>query len=523
MNKTISFDNLGLSNNILQSLRKRGFEIPTPIQEKTIPIILESEFDLVGQAQTGTGKTAAFGLPLLDLVDGSTGQIQIIILAPTRELAIQISEELNSFRGQKKLTILPIYGGQSIDKQIGKLTTGVDIIVGTPGRVIDLIKRKNLNLKDISYLVLDEADEMLNMGFVEDVEFIMKTTNSQKRTYMFCATMPKEIMSLAHKYMSEFKTIKIESNQLTTILTDQIYFEVEEADKLEALCRIIDYEIDFYGLVFCRTKVDVDRVTNRLNDRGYQAEAIHGDISQSQREKVLSQLKSKKVNILIATDVAARGIDINNLTHVINYSLPQDPESYVHRVGRTGRAGNEGTAITFVTRRELRNLMLIQKHSKTDIRKGKIPGISEIIEMKKKWIIDEVELRANEKIEKIYKSLANKILATVEPESALAALLKYTFHDDLDITTFKEIDDAKPSIKEATKLFIAKGKKDGMTKRSVVDFIVQKAKTREAKISNIEIYDTYSFITVPFREAEFILRAFKKERFGKKSIVEKAS
>jgi ATP-dependent RNA helicase DeaD len=523
MNNTLSFDNLGLSNNILQSLKKRGFETPSPIQEKTIPIILEGKFDLVGQAQTGTGKTAAFGLPLLDLIAESTGQIQAIILAPTRELAIQISEELNSFRGQRKLTILPIYGGQSIEKQIGKLTTGVDIIVGTPGRVIDLIKRKNLNLKNISYLVLDEADEMLNMGFVEDVEFIMKTTNSQKRTYMFCATMPKEIMALAHKYMSEFKTIKIESNQLTTILTDQIYFEVEESDKLEALCRIIDYEIDFYGLVFCRTKVDVDKVTSRLNDRGYQAEAIHGDISQSQREKVLSQLKSKKVNILIATDVAARGIDINNLTHVINYSLPQDPESYVHRVGRTGRAGNEGTAITFVTRRELRNLMLIQKHSKTDIRKGKIPGISEIIEMKKKWIINEVELRANEKIEKIYKSLANKILSSVESENALAALLKYTFHDDLDVTTFKEIDNVKPSIREATKLFIAKGKKDGMTKRSIVEFIVQKAKTREAKISNIEIYDTYSFITVPFREAEFILRAFKKEKFGKKSMVEKVS
>jgi len=518
-----TFENLGLSDNILKSLKKRGFETPSPIQEKAIPIILNGNNDLVGQAQTGTGKTAAFGLPLLDLVKESSGQVQIIVLAPTRELAIQISEELNSLKGSKRITIAPIYGGQSIEKQIGKLSSGVDIIVGTPGRVIDLIKRKNLNLKNISHLVLDEADEMLNMGFVEDVEFIMKTTNDQKRTYMFCATMPKEIMALSHKYMRDIQTIKIVSNQLTTILTDQIYFEVEESDKLEALCRIIDYEIDFYGLVFCRTKIDVDNVAGRLNDRGYQAEAIHGDISQSQREKVLSQLKSRKVNILIATDVAARGIDINNLTHVINYSLPQDPESYVHRVGRTGRAGNEGTAITFVTRRELRNLMLIQKHSKTDIRKGKIPGISEIIEMKKNWILNEVEQKSSEKIEKIYKSLASKILDSVSPEDAIATLLKYTFHDDLDVASYKEIKDVKPSIKEATKLFIAKGKKDGMSKRSIVDFIVQKAKTHEAKISNIEIYDTYSFITVPFREAEFILRAFKKEKFGKKSMVEKVN
>ncbi|PKL85141.1 MAG: RNA helicase [Ignavibacteriae bacterium HGW-Ignavibacteriae-1] len=525
MNTPLTFEELGLSDNILQSLHTKGFETPSPIQEQSIPIIMGGDYDLVGQAQTGTGKTAAFGLPILDLIEENARRVQAIVLAPTRELAMQISEELNSLKGSKRVVIAPIYGGQSIDRQIAKLTSGVDIIVGTPGRVIDLLNRKVIKLQQISYLVLDEADEMLNMGFVDDVELIMKTTNSEKRTFMFCATMPKEILGLAKKYMNEFKTIKIESNQLTTILTDQIYFEVEESDKLEALCRIIDFEMDFYGLIFCRTKLDVDRVSTRLNDRGYQAEAIHGDISQSQREKVLAQLKSKRVNILVATDVAARGIDVQNLTHVINYSLPQDPESYVHRVGRTGRAGNEGTAITFVTRREVRNLSFIQKHSKTDIRKGKLPGIAEIIEAKKDWIMTEIETKSAEKLEKIYKALANKILTTIDPETALATLLKYTFADDLDVTSYKEIrerESSKPSIKEQTRLFIAKGKKDGMSKRSIVNFIVEKAKTRETKISNVEVFDAYSFITVPFQEAEFILRTFKREKFGKKPMVVKA-
>jgi ATP-dependent RNA helicase DeaD len=525
MNTPLTFEELGLSDNLLQSLHTKGFETPSPIQEQCIPIIMGGDYDLVGQAQTGTGKTAAFGLPIIDLIEENARRVQAIVLAPTRELAMQISEELNSLKGSKRIVIAPIYGGQSIDRQISKLTSGVDIIVGTPGRVIDLLNRKVIKLQQISYLVLDEADEMLNMGFVDDVELIMKTTNSEKRTFMFCATMPKEILGLAKKYMNEFKTIKIESNQLTTILTDQIYFEVEESDKLEALCRIIDFEMDFYGLIFCRTKLDVDRVSTRLNDRGYQAEAIHGDISQSQREKVLAQLKSKRVNILVATDVAARGIDIQNLTHVINYSLPQDPESYVHRVGRTGRAGNEGTAITFVTRREVRNLSFIQKHSKTDIRKGKIPGIAEIIEAKKDWIMTEIETKSAEKLEKIYKALANKILTSIDPEIALATLLKYTFADDLDVTSYKEIrerESSKPSIKEQTRLFIAKGKNDGMSKRSIVNFIVEKAKTRETKISNVEVFDSYSFITVPFQEAEFILRTFKREKFGKRPMVVKA-
>ena len=549
MEKLEKFRQLGLSDNLLKSLKEKGFEVPSPIQEKTIPIILNSQSDLVGQAQTGTGKTAAFGLPIIDLITEKSKKVQVIILAPTRELAMQISEELNSLKGHKKIHIVPIYGGQSYEQQLRKLSAGVDIIVGTPGRVIDMLGKKALNLESISYLVLDEADEMLNMGFVDEVEEILKLTNPEKRTFMFCATMPREILSLAKKYMKEFEVVKIEGQQNTTDLTDQIYFEVEEYDKFEALCRIIDIEIDFYGLIFCRTKLDVDNITNRLSDRGYDAESIHGDLSQAQREKVLSKFKNKKSNILVATDVAARGIDIVNLTHVINYALPYDAESYVHRVGRTGRAGNEGTAITFVTRKESRYLMQIQRYSKTDIRRGKIPGVAEIINAKKEWIKTEINSLTNENIDKIYKTLAKDFLVDSQPEDILAALLKYTFKNELDVSSYKEIkevrerrdtrdsrgesrgdfrdshdsrDNRQVEITEQTRLFIALGKKDGMTRKSIVQLIKDKAKTFDEKINDVQVFDTFSFITVPFREAEIILKVFKNDRPGKRPMIEKA-
>lgn len=538
MNNLDSFRRLGLSDNIINTLIARGFEKPSPIQEQTIPIILEQDDDLVGQAQTGTGKTAAFGLPMLDLLHEKSKKVQALILAPTRELAIQISEELNSFKGSKKLHIVPIYGGQSIDQQLKKLGSGVDIVVGTPGRVIDHINRKTLKLDSIDWLVLDEADEMLKMGFIDEVEQIMQTTNPEKRTLMFCATMPQEILSLAKRYMKRFELVKIENNQLEKTLTDQIYFEVEESDKFEALCRIIDYENDFYGFIFCRTKLDVDSITNRLIDRGYDAEAIHGDITQAQREKTLTKFRNKRVTILVATDVAARGIDVKNLTHVINYALPQDAESYVHRVGRTGRAGSEGTAITFVTRREARLLIPIQKLSKVSIRRGKLPEIHDVIASKKQFIKEELFRIAEEgEIDHVYNTFAKEMMQEKDAQEILASLLKYSFKDELDVKNYREIKEVKPfreyndrdardsgaAIKSPTRLFIAMGKKDGMTKRSIVELIKEKAKTRDSKINDVQVFDTYSFITVPFQEAEIILKVFKSlDKTRKRPIVEKA-
>lgn len=299
------FKSLGLSENTLMALKKKGFEEPTPIQVKAIPLLLKGDKDIIGQAQTGTGKTAAFGIPIIEKIKERSNNVQAFILVPTRELAIQVSEEMNSLKGHKRLHIIPLYGGQSIDQQLQRLEKGVDIVVGTPGRVLDHINRKSLNLGKISYLVLDEADEMLNMGFIDDVEEILKSTGSEKRMLLFSATIPKAILNIAKKYMKQYEFIAEKNEQLTVSLTEQICFEVSFSDKFEALCRIIDIEKEFYGLIFCRTKIDVDNIANRLIDRGYDADALHGDISQHQREKILNKLKNHKINILVATDVAA--------------------------------------------------------------------------------------------------------------------------------------------------------------------------------------------------------------------------
>ena len=365
------FKELGLSENTINALKIKGFTNPTPIQKKAIPILLKGNLDIVGQAQTGTGKTAAFGIPMVETLKENSKDVQAIVLTPTREIAIQVSDEINSLKGKKNLRIIPVYGGQSIVEQTRKLKKGVDIVVGTPGRVLDHLKRGTLKLHNISYFVLDEADEMLDMGFIDDVEEILRYTNPDKKMLLFSATLLRKIMSLAKKYMRKHEIISVKREQLTTNMVEQVYYEVRSSDKFEALCRTIDMNNDFYGLVFCKTRADVNDVANKLANRGYKAEGIHGDIVQNQRERILSRFKNKRSNILVATDVAARGIDINNLTHVINYSLPQNPESYVHRIGRTGRAGKRGKAISLINRREYKKLKHIERTMKVKIRRLK--------------------------------------------------------------------------------------------------------------------------------------------------------
>ncbi len=522
MEKLVKFKNLGLSDDTLKALKKKGFEEPTPIQEKSIPILLKGECDLIGQAQTGTGKTAAFGLPILEQIKEKVKHTQCLILAPTRELAIQISDELNSLKGSKKLHIVPIYGGQAIDLQLRSLKKSVDIVVGTPGRVIDHIKRKSMKLNDISHLVLDEADEMLNMGFLEDVEIIMKATNQEKRTMLFSATMPKEILRIAKKYMKDYEVVAIKKAQLTASLTDQIYFEVSTSQKFDALCRIIDIEHEFYGLIFCRTKVDVDKIGRRLIDRGYDADSLHGDISQSQRETILNKFKGRRTNILVATDVAARGIDINDLTHVINFSLPQDPEYYIHRIGRTGRAGKEGTAITFVTPEEYRKLLFIQKITKAKIRKEKIPKIKDIINSKKTRIKTQLNSIIKEDKYSDFIAMAQDLLGEQEPENIIAALLKHTYKDELSGKGYSEIKEISVDKTGTARLFVALGKSDSITRGKIIKLITQKANIEESKIDDVKIFDDFSFITVPFEDAEIILHVFKKEGKGKRPIVVRA-
>jgi len=521
--KSDAFRKFGLGEDILAALARKGFEEPSPIQEKTIPMLIEGKNDLIAQAQTGTGKTAAFGLPLIELLKPRAGHVQALVLAPTRELAIQVAEELNSLKGNRKLEIVPIYGGQAFSEQLRRLKRGVDIVVGTPGRVIDHINRRTLKVDNISYMILDEADEMLNMGFIEDVETILETTPNEKRVLMFSATMPDRIRHLAERFLGDYKMITVAKEHPTIALTDQIYFEVSERDKFEALCRIIDMEPDFYGLVFMRTRVETEAIGNRLINRGYSASFLHGDISQAQRLRILDSFRKKRVNILAATDVAARGIDIQDLTHVINYALPQDPESYVHRIGRTGRAGKEGTAITFVTPSEYRKIGFIKRVARTEIRKEEIPSVTDIIQLKTRRIQNDIEEIIEKETYKKYIPLADKLLGETDPWTVMASMLKLAFQDELDESNYKEIRQPAPERHGKARLFIAKGKADGMTVKEILNLIQSKVRMDSRQIRDIRIYNNFSFVNVPLAEAEKILTAFRKTRKnGKPPLVVKA-
>ena len=515
------FEDFGLSIEVLDALEKKGFEEPSDIQKLVIPELLKERTHLIGQAQTGTGKTAAFGIPILETVEADK-TVKALILAPTRELANQVADEIYSLKGKKDIRVLAVYGGASIENQIKKLKSGVDIVVGTPGRVMDLMRKKVLKVNNLDYFVLDEADEMLNMGFLEDIELILEETNDEKKMLFFSATMPKAIMDIAKKFMDDYKLLKVKKQELTTDLTEQIYYEVKQEDKFEALCRVLDYTQDFYGIVFCRTKSEVDDVTNRLKARNYDAECIHGDITQGLRQKALDLFKKKVLTILVATDVAARGIDVSNLTHVINYAIPQEAESYVHRIGRTGRAGHKGIAITFVTPREARTLAQIKRVTKTDIKRESIPNVSEIIEAKKEALIAYIDEIIKEEDYTSYEDFADKLLEKRDARQVVSSILRHFYEDEFLPESYGEIQDVKVKIEDKTRLFIALGSKDGYNPGRLLDLLNKKAKTPGRKVKDIKIMDKYSFITVPLQEAEFIMRALNSKK-DSKPLVEKAT
>lgn len=524
MSNLVKFKELGLSDNMIEALRKKGFEEPTPIQTLTIPYLLSGTKDVVGQAQTGTGKTGAFGIPLIENIVPNTDGVKALVLAPTRELAIQVAEELNSLCPNRSLKVVTVYGGQPIDRQIDRLRRGADIVVGTPGRMIDHLKRKTLKLDKIQYVILDEADEMLNMGFVEDIETILEDTPKEKRMLLFSATMPVNILVLAKKYMREYEVIKTKTNELTKENINQIYFEVRQSDKFEALYRIIDVEESFYGVVFCRTKIDAQDISSKLINRGCRAEALHGDVSQGQREKILQQFKSKRITVLVATDVAARGIDVDNLTHVINHSIPQDPESYVHRIGRTGRAGKDGTAITLVTPSEYRKLLNIQKVAKVDIAKQKVPGVEEVVKSKKQRIKTAISEIIESKNFGDLEEIATEILEGNDAKTAVAALLKHAFKNELSSSSYSEIvnhgDRTRVDRKGTTRLFVAKGKKDDMNPAKLAVFIEKTSGVNSRDINDIKVLDSFSFVAVSFADAEKIIASFGKE--GGRPVISKA-
>lgn len=428
----VKFNELNLSADLLAEIEKAGFVEASPIQEQTIPLALEGK-DVIGQAQTGTGKTAAFGLPTLEKIRTEEGTIQALVIAPTRELAVQSQEELFRFGRSKGVKVRSVYGGSSIEKQIKALKSGAHIVVGTPGRLLDLIKRKALKLQDIETLILDEADEMLNMGFLEDIEAIISRVPENRQTLLFSATMPDAIKRIGVQFMKEPEHVKIAAKELTTELVDQYYIRVKEQEKFDTMTRLMDVEQPELAIVFGRTKRRVDELTRGLKIRGFRAEGIHGDLDQNKRLRVLRDFKNGNLDVLVATDVAARGLDISGVTHVYNYDIPQDPESYVHRIGRTGRAGKSGQSITFVSPNEMGYLQIIENLTKKRMKGLKPASAEEAFQAKKQVALKKIErdfadetIRAN--FEKFGKD-ARKLAAEFTPEELAMYILSLTVQD----------------------------------------------------------------------------------------------
>jgi ATP-dependent RNA helicase DeaD len=417
------FEDLGISQDTMKSLKRMGFEESTPIQAETIPVALTGK-DLIGQAQTGTGKTAAFGIPLVDKIDPKINGIQGIIIAPTRELAIQVSEELYKIGYGKRAQVLPIYGGQDISRQIRSLKKNPHIIVGTPGRVLDHINRKTMDLSKVHTVILDEADEMLNMGFIEDIESILSQTPSERQTLLFSATMPGPIRKIAETFMKEPEIIRVKTKEMTVPLIDQYYLEVQERNKFDTLTRLLDIQSPELAIIFGRTKRRVDELSDALNQRGYAAEGIHGDLSQAKRMSVLKKFKEGSIDVLVATDVAARGLDISGVTHVYNFDIPQDPESYVHRIGRTGRAGKAGMAMTFITPREKSYLEVVERTTKRKMERMKPPSLDEALEGQQKAALDKIMTAIESNNLQYYKRMADQILEEHDASTVVAAVLK---------------------------------------------------------------------------------------------------
>lgn len=417
------FSELGLDRTSLKSIEKMGFEEASPIQAQTIPLALEGK-DIIGQAQTGTGKTAAFGIPLMEKIDIHDENIQGIVIAPTRELAIQVSEELFKLGYGKRAKVLSVYGGQDIDRQIRALKKKPHIIVGTPGRLLDHIKRKTIRLGNVHTVVLDEADEMLNMGFIEDIEAILSEVPTERQTLLFSATMPDPIRKIAETFMKNPTLVRIKAKEMTVSRIEQYFIDLRESEKFDTLARLLDIQTPELAIVFGRTKRRVDELSSALNLRGYMAEGIHGDLSQAKRLSVLKKFKEGSIDVLVATDVAARGLDISGVTHVYNFDIPQDPESYVHRIGRTGRAGKHGVAITFVTPRERGQLHAVEHTTKKRMEKMKIPTLTEALEGQQKAVTEKIISTIENEELSLYLSQAEELMQQQSPTDLIAAMLK---------------------------------------------------------------------------------------------------
>nr|WP_262903511.1 DEAD/DEAH box helicase [Niabella beijingensis] len=532
---------MGIEEGLLQSLEKIGFKTPTPIQEQAIPVLLQGTKDFIGLAQTGTGKTAAFGLPLLQLIDRSFPSPQALIICPTRELCLQIANDLQAFRQKNaNIGVTAVYGGTAISQQIREIKRGTHVVVATPGRLIDLIERKAINLEDIHYVVLDEADEMLNMGFKDDIEFILKETPNRQSTWLFSATMPKEIRQVSKRYMENpFEITVGKANSANTNIAHQ-YYQTQHINRYETLKRIIDFNPGMYGIVFTRTKADAQQITEQLIREGYDIEALHGDLTQAQRDKVMARFREKSLELLIATDVAARGIDVQGITHVINYELPDDTEVYTHRSGRTGRAGLSGISISIVTPKEVYRLRQIEKLINTKFNKIDIPSGKDVCRKQFFHFIDKM-LKADishgeyeayvpvleEKFENISKEEVLQRVAALEFDR----FLKYYENSaDLNLRNDRGGDDRRGARGQERggrynsgsgqyqRLFVNLGTKDGFYKASFLQFILDMSRLSKDNLGRIDMKEMNSWVEVDAASARIMIKALDGKNYRGRRI-----
>lgn len=523
----IRFEDLKISEDIKRAIADIGFEEPSPIQEQAIPLVLEGK-DIIGQAQTGTGKTAAFGIPALEMVDTNSNILQAMILCPTRELAIQATEELNKLGKYKRgLSILAVYGGQPIDRQIKALKRGVHVIVGTPGRIMDHMNRKTLKTESVRMLVLDEADEMLDMGFREDIETIIQDMSQDKQTVLFSATMPKPILELSKKYQKNAQFVKVVHKQLTVPNIEQKYLEVKESSKLEVLSRLIDIRNPKLAVVFCNTKKRVDEVVSQLQSRGYFVEGLHGDMKQQQRDRVMSKFRNGTIEILVATDVAARGIDVDDVEVVFNYDLPQDEEYYVHRIGRTGRAGRSGIAYTFIAGKAIRKLRDIEHYTKTKIKRAEVPSANDVEEFKASVFLEKVKNVIDEGHLGKYIDYVEKLLdedyATIDIAAALIKMATASEDKREEIDTLEDIGDTGAE-SGMVRLFINVGRNQKIQAKDVIGAIAGETGMQGKLIGKIDIYEKFTFVEVPKEYARDVLNIMKDNTIkGKRINIEPAN
>ena len=526
----ISFPELGVGENVLKAIKELGFTEPTPIQQQAIPILLKNERDFIGLAQTGTGKTAAFGIPLLELIDASLPITQGLILAPTRELCVQITNDLVKYgKFNRSINITAVYGGTSITTQIRQIKKGTQIVAATPGRLLDLINRGAINMKSIRYVVLDEADEMLNMGFQEDIDEILSHLPKERRVWLFSATMPQEVRSIANRYMQNPFELTIGKKNEGVANIEHFYYVMHERDRYQTLKRILDSIPEVFGIIFCRTKIDTQKISESLAKDGYNADSLHGDLTQAQRDKVMARYRSHNLDVLVATDVAARGIDVNDITHVIHYNLPDEPESYLHRSGRTARAGKSGVSVALTNIREIDKIRFIEKKMNAKIRLARIPDAVQICEQQLMNLVKKIHhVKVNELGIAKYLQPVFDELGDLDKEELIKRIVSIEFNRFLD--AYRQAPDLNVDLAHPGKssqsgyrsgeprMFMNLGSMDGLTEESMKKYVSEVTGIDKSEIGRIDVKGVYSFIDIPKDKMAKAMTAFDGEVFQTRKV-----